>query len=242
MIATGHYVASDVQNGYRRLLKGADPSKDQSYFLYTLDQQQLDTSLFPLGMARKSDVRKLAQDAGLKTHDKKDSTGICFIGEQDFRKFLSEFLPSIPGLIRGLNGETLGEHQGAVYYTLGQRQGLGIGGKHGAKGLPWFVVEKNVASNELIVAQGHDHPALFHKELMANQVHWISGSSPKKLSGLSAKIRYRQADQNCQITHIKQDLCTVTFDQPQFAVTPGQSIVFYQGDECLGGAIIDVRN
>lgn len=241
MIATGHYVASDVQNGCRRLLKGADQNKDQSYFLYTLDQQQLNTSLFPLGMARKSDVRKLAQDAGLKTHDKKDSTGICFIGEQDFRKFLSEFLPSKPGIIRGLNGEILGEHQGAIYYTLGQRQGLGIGGKHGSKGLPWFVVEKNVASNELIVAQGHDHPALMASELTAINLSWIAGAEPSASFRCKAKIRHGQPEQNCMIHMMPNRTAKVRFTDPQRAVAPGQSVVFYDGRVVLGGGVIDSK-
>jgi len=239
IIATGHYVASDVQNGCRRLLKGADQNKDQSYFLYTLGQPQLETSLFPLGMARKSDIRKIAQDAGLKTHDKKDSTGICFIGEQRFRKFLSAFLPATPGPIRDLDGEILGEHQGAIYYTLGQRQGLGIGGIHGADELPWFVVEKNITSNELIVAQGHDHPSLMASELTASKLSWIAGEGPLGPFRCRAKTRYRQPEQDCMVQMMSDGVAKVRFERPQRAITPGQSVVFYDGKVVLGGGIIE---
>ena len=242
-IATGHYARIEKSNGQFKLLKGLDQSKDQSYFLYLLGQDALSKSSFPIGEIDKTNVRTIAKDSGLANYSKKDSTGVCFIGEQKFFKdFLKKYIPAEPGMIETINGQVCGQHDGLMYYTMGQRKGLGIGGGHGKMEAPWFVADKDLRRKSLIVAQGRDNPALFHQELIANQVHWISGSSPDKLSGLSAKIRYRQADQNCQLTHITQDRCTVKFDHPQFAITPGQSIVFYKGDECLGGAIIDVRN
>ena len=238
-IATGHYVASDVQQGYRRLLKGADAAKDQSYFLYTLGQAQLAASIFPLGTAQKADVRRLARDAGLATHEKKDSTGICFIGEQRFREFLSRFVPAAPGPIVNLGGQVVGEHHGAVYYTLGQRHGLGIGGVRGAGEMPWFVAAKNLESNELVVVQGHDHPALMSIGLAASGLSWVAGGEPATPFRCKAKTRYRQPDQECTVETVVQGVAEISFDQPQRAVTPGQSVVFYDGGICLGGGIID---
>ena len=238
-IATGHYVASDVQQGCRRLLKGADATKDQSYFLYTLGQAQLAASIFPLGTAQKADVRRLARDTGLGTHEKKDSTGICFIGEQRFREFLSRFVPAVPGPIVNLDGDVVGEHHGAVYYTLGQRQGLGIGGVQGADEMPWFVSAKHLESNELVVVQGHEHPALMSSALAASELSWVAGSEPATPFRCKAKTRYRQPDQECIIESVVQGVAEISFDQPQRAVTPGQSVVFYDGGTCLGGGIID---
>jgi tRNA-specific 2-thiouridylase len=242
-IATGHYAKINESNGKFRLLKGHDPGKDQSYFLYLLGQNALSQSIFPIGGIDKKDVRKLAQDSGLINHAKKDSTGVCFIGEQKFFKdFLKKYIPAKPGKIKTINDQVCGEHDGLMYYTMGQRKGLGIGGGHGDKEAPWFVAEKDMKTNTIIVAQGHDHPALFHNHLSANQIHWVGGSPPDDFQGLCAKIRYRQADQKCKIIELSSDSCSVTFQQPQFAITPGQSIVFYLGDECIGGAIIDSRN
>ncbi len=240
VIATGHYVASDAVNGSHRLLKGADAAKDQSYFLYTLGQAQLAASIFPLGTVQKTDVRKLARDAGLGTHEKKDSTGICFIGEQRFREFLSRFVPSVPGPIVTLDGAVVGEHHGAVYYTLGQRQGLGVGGVKGADEMPWFVAAKHLESNELVAVQGHDHPALLSTELTASELSWVAGGEPETPLRCKAKTRYRQPDQDCTVQSVAKGVAKVLFVRPQRAITPGQSVVFYDGITCLGGGIIDV--
>ncbi len=242
-IATGHYARIEESDGYFKLLKGLDPGKDQSYFLYLLGQDALSKSMFPIGELEKPEVRKIAEESHLLNHAKKDSTGVCFIGEQKFFKdFLKKYIPAKPGTIETIDGKVCGEHDGLMYYTMGQRKGLGVGGGYGEKEAPWFVAEKDLGQNTLIVAQGHDHPALFHQQLTADQIHWIGGLQPGDLSGLCAKIRYRQADQNCKITDLSQDECSVKFDRPQFAITPGQSIVFYHNDECLGGAIIESRN
>ena len=242
-IATGHYARIQESNDSFQLMKGLDPNKDQSYFLYLLGQDALSKSMFPIGEMDKTDVRKYAESSGLINHAKKDSTGLCFIGEQKFFKdFLKKYIPAQPGLIHTIDGSTCGEHDGLMYYTMGQRKGLGIGGGHGDKEAPWFVADKDLENNILIVAQGHDHPALYHNKLEANQVHWISGTSPKSLEGMAAKIRYRQADQPCMITDLSPDQVQVQFESNQFAITPGQSIVFFDGDECLGGAIIKNRN
>lgn len=241
-IATGHYARIEESKDQFKLLKGLDKVKDQSYFLYLLGQDALSKSMFPLGGVEKTNVRKLAEESGLINHAKKDSTGVCFIGEQKFfRDFLKKYIPAKPGVIETVDGQTCGEHDGLMYYTMGQRKGLGIGGGHGVKEAPWFVAEKDLDHNTLIVAQGHDHSALYHDQLKADQLHWIGGTAPDNLYGLAAKIRYRQADQICEIPDLSSDACTVQFERPQFAVTPGQSIVFYQGDECLGGAIINSR-
>lgn len=242
-IATGHFARIVESDGLFQLLKGVDGDKDQSYFLYLLGQDALSKSMFPLGEIDKKKVRKLAESSGLINHAKKDSTGVCFIGEQKFFKnFLKKYIPAQPGNIHTIDGNPCGEHDGLMFYTMGQRKGLGIGGGHGDKEAPWFVADKDLENNILIVAQGHDHPALFHQKLEADQIHWISGSPPQDLENISAKIRYRQMDQSCEITTLSSDRCTVKFDKPQFGIAPGQSIVFYKGDDCLGGAIIDNRN
>ncbi|MGD9602340.1 MAG: tRNA 2-thiouridine(34) synthase MnmA [Gammaproteobacteria bacterium] len=238
-VATGHYARIvRYADGYR-LLKGLDPNKDQSYFLYTLGQAQLAASLFPVGDLSKHDVRARARALGLVTHDKKDSTGICFIGEQRFRAFLAHYLPAQPGVVKSLDGRVFGEHQGVFYYTLGQREGLGIGGVKGTPEGAWYVVAKDVAANELYVAQGHDHPALLSRGLEADQLTWVAGAPPDLPFTCRAKTRYRQSDQECTITRLDGERCVVRFAHAQRAVTPGQSVVFYAGDMCLGGGIID---
>ncbi len=238
-IATGHYARIvSTASGYE-LCKGLDPNKDQSYFLCRLDQQQLAGALFPVGELEKSKVRALAQQAGLITHDKKDSTGICFIGEQPFRDFLAHYIPPQPGDIRTTDGRVIGQHQGVFYYTLGQRQGLGIGGVQGADDAPWYVVQKDIHSNTLIVAQEHDHPLLHSRSLQASGMHWIAGAAPQTPFACQAKVRYRQADQACSVEAIEGDACTIRFERSQRAVTPGQFVVLYRGDVCLGGGIID---
>ena len=238
-MATGHYVRRDQHDGHWRLLKGLDQDKDQSYFLYTLGQEQLESSLFPVGALRKGEVRRLAQEAKLPVHNKKDSTGICFIGERDFREFLARYLPAQPGEMRDPDGRLLGEHQGLMFYTLGQRQGLGIGGTTESSGHPWYVVDKAMQDNILVVAQGHDHPLLFTDYLEASQLHWVSGSAPATETRLAAKTRYRQSDQPCRITMIGSERCELSFAKPQRAVTAGQSVVLYRDQECLGGGIIE---
>ena len=249
-IATGHYVQLDRTVNKLTLLKGLDENKGQSYFLYTLQQHQLAKSLFPIGDLEKPEVRRLAEKAGFDTANKKDSTGICFIGERKFTEFLQRFLPAQPGDIitadGGGNGgdvsnEVIGQHQGLMYYTLGQRQGLGIGGLKTASEEPWFVVDKNLKTNQLIVAQGHNHPRLLKQQLVASQLHWVSGQAPAEHFSCKAKIRYRQAEQNCTV-NIKGDECTVCFTDPQRAITPGQSIIFYQENVCLGGGVIDTMS
>lgn len=238
-IATGHYARVDYYDERYRLLKAKDLNKDQTYFLYTLGQQQLAKTLFPLGDITKPEVRELAKKASFINHDKKDSTGICFIGERDFKEFLSQYLPAQPGEMITPAGENMGTHDGLMYYTLGQRQGLGIGGSTGGSGEPWFVVEKNLNTNQLVVAQGTNHPLLFSKSLEAVDLHWTAGVPPAMPFVCQAKTRYRQPDQQCTLDAIDDSRIHVKFDQPQRAVTPGQSVVFYLGDECLGGGIID---
>lgn len=237
-IATGHYARIDRHEGQYLLLKGVDPAKDQSYFLHALNQEQLAASLFPVGQLHKTEVRRIARAAGLCTHDKQDSTGICFIGERRFREFMSQYLPAQPGEILDTAGRVLGQHAGVFYYTLGQREGLGIGGVRGAPDAPWYVIDKDVAHNRLIVAQGHDHPALLSDALDADTLTWVAGAPPPFPLRCRAKTRYRQADQDCVIEPLDADRCRVRFDRAQRAVTPGQSVVFYQGDVCLGGGVI----
>jgi tRNA-specific 2-thiouridylase len=237
-IATGHYAQIAFRDGYWRLLKGKDPNKDQSYFLCYLDQSQLSHALFPVGELSKARVRQLAAQAGLAVHDKKDSTGVCFIGERRFRDFLARFLPAQPGPILSPEGDTIGEHQGACYYTLGQREGLRIGGRRGSSGEPWYVVGKELAHNQLIAAQGHDHPLLYSCWLTADKIHWIVGNPPQTPFACQAKTRYRQSDQACVLEGCEDGTWRIRFDRAQRAVTPGQSVVLYLGDECLGGGII----
>ncbi|WP_126427167.1 tRNA 2-thiouridine(34) synthase MnmA [Brevibacillus marinus] len=236
-IATGHYARVAYRDGEYKLLRGADPNKDQSYFLNALRQEQLAKTMFPIGHLSKQQVRQLAADAGLATAKKKDSTGICFIGERNFREFLRNYLPAVPGEIRSVDGETLGRHEGLMYYTLGQRQGLGIGG--GGNGQPWYVVDKDLTHNVLIVAQGADHPRLFSHGLVATELNWISKREPAAEFRCTAKFRYRQPDQEVTVQVLADKRCRVWFDQPQKAVTPGQAVVFYNGEECLGGATIE---
>ena len=240
-IATGHYARTDERDGRQRLLRGLDGNKDQSYFLYALGQQQLAATLFPVGELPKPEVRRLAREAELPTHDKKDSTGICFIGERDFREFLSQYIPARKGEMRTPDGKRIGDHDGVMYYTLGQRTGLGIGGRRDAGNEPWYVVGKSVADNVLIVAQGHATHWLQSQRLRANELTWIAGAAPAMEFACSAKTRYRQADQSCRVK-IDDNGCMVEFDTPQRAVTPGQSVVFYRDEECLGGGIIDATD
>ena len=237
-IATGHYVQRGNKNNQYQLLKGLDDNKDQSYFLYTLTQQQLKHSLFPIGDIKKPEVRKIAENSQFVTHDKKDSTGICFIGERKFKDFLEKFIPAQPGEIKSLDGRTIGKHNGLMYYTLGQRKGLGIGGVKNASEEPWFSVKKDLENNVLYVAQGDDS-ALYHTHLTASQLTWVSNQHPLLPFSCKAKVRYRQADQNCIIHSIENNSCVVSFENPQRAITPGQSVVFYQQNMCLGGGIID---
>jgi tRNA-specific 2-thiouridylase len=253
-IATGHYARVDFQDGRYRLLRAVDAAKDQSYFLHALGQKQLAATLFPVGEIEKPLVRELAREAELPTHAKKDSTGICFIGERDFRAFLAQYLPAKPGPMVDPDGRVIGEHQGAMYYTLGQRNGLGIGGRADAPSEPWYVVGKDVATNTLIVAQGGENRWLQSSRLTATDVTWVAGEPPA--SGIApsqepdvavrafrctAKTRYRQADQACMV-EVHGDTLHVVFDESQRAVTPGQSVVLYDGEVCLGGAVIAVTD
>ncbi|MBP1475688.1 tRNA 2-thiouridine(34) synthase MnmA [Frateuria sp. MAH-13] len=236
-IATGHYARVDERDGQYRLLRAVDAGKDQTYFLHALGQQQLAATLFPVGEIEKSQVRELARAAALPTHAKKDSTGICFIGERDFRSFLAQYIPARPGEMRTPEGTLVGEHQGTMYYTLGQRNGLGIGGRQGMGPEPWYVVGKDVAANVLYVAQGGENRWLQSKKLRAETPSWVTGTAPAASFRCSARTRYRQADQACEVRVSRAGL-EVYFDEPQRAVTPGQSVVFYDGEACLGGAVI----
>jgi len=239
-IATGHYVRKQFKNDKYYLLKALDKNKDQSYFLYTLNQKKLNYSLFPVGELKKAEVRKIAAENNFVNHAKKDSTGICFIGERKFKEFLQRYIPAQPGIIETMDGKTMGEHEGLMYYTLGQRQGLGIGGQRNASEDPWYVIEKDQARNVLIVGQGHDHPRLFSDNLICSQVSWVLEQAPEVPLTCTAKIRYRQTDQVCVVSSIANNKeYLVKFVQPQWAVAPGQSIVFYQDDLCLGGGVID---
>ena len=240
LIATGHYARVAADGDMTVLLKARDSNKDQSYFLHAVSAEALAETVFPLGALHKAEVRRIAREQGLAVHDKKDSTGICFIGERPFREFLSTYIPAQPGPILTPAGEDVGRHHGLVYYTLGQRQGLGIGGRRDAGEEPWYVVDKDVARNALIVDQG-DTPLLLSDELVATGASWI-GDAPQGLAaGLrcSARIRYRQADQDCTIRRALDDRLMVAFDEPQRAAAPGQFVVFYQDDRCLGGAVIE---
>ncbi|HEU4654511.1 MAG TPA: tRNA 2-thiouridine(34) synthase MnmA [Steroidobacteraceae bacterium] len=236
-VATGHYAR--VTHGPARLLKGADPNKDQSYFLHAMPASALERTLFPIGALPKNEVRAIAKDLALPVFDKKDSTGICFIGERPFATFLEQYLPAQPGEIRSDDGRLLGKHRGLMYYTLGQRQGLGIGGRHDATEDPWYVAAKDLVRNVLVVVQGHDHPLLLSNELFAAQAQWVAGRPPAERFRCTAKVRYRQPDQGCDVVVANDGTVAVRFDLPQRAVTPGQYVVFYRDDECLGGAVIE---
>jgi len=237
-IATGHYVRLDQQQGKYQLKKGRDANKDQSYFLYTLGQYPLSKSLFPVGELEKKEVRAIADQHKFSNASKKDSTGICFIGERNFREFLQTYLPAQPGSIMTTDGEQIGTHQGLMYYTIGQRQGLGIGGQQHASEDPWYVAGKNLDNNELTVVQGHHHPLLFKNSLRAKDCHWVAENLPDQPFNCMAKNRYRQPDQACLVTPQQDGSLDVCFSEPQRAVTPGQSVVFYDNDICLGGGII----
>ncbi|MEZ5455259.1 MAG: tRNA 2-thiouridine(34) synthase MnmA [Lysobacteraceae bacterium] len=241
-IATGHYARIRSRDGRYELLRGVDRSKDQSYFLYTLGQQQLAHTLFPIGELPKTEVRRLAADAALPTHAKKDSTGICFIGERDFRDFLGQYLPARTGELVDPAGVVLGEHHGAFFYTLGQREGLNLGGVRGRAQAPWFVVGKDIARNRVIVDQGHDNTLLQSSRLLTEAPDWVAGLAPGPHFHCTAKTRYRQTDQPCAVTVQDDGRLQVRFSEPQRAVTPGQSLVLYQGDVCLGGAVIDASD
>ena len=240
-IATGHYVRKRTTGDKVELLRGVDNNKDQSYFLYTLSEDQVRQSLFPVGELEKPQVRKIAEQLGLATASKKDSTGICFIGERKFSDFLARYLPAQAGAIRTVDGQVIGKHQGLMYHTLGQRKGLGIGGLKQADDTPWYVVDKDIKNNELIVAQGHDHPALFSDGLIAQQLHWVDRKAVTKPFTCTVKTRYRQQDIQCKVNPISEDKIEVIFAHPVAAVTPGQSAVFYQDEVCLGGGIIEER-
>lgn len=238
-IATGHYAKIKYSNGKFNLFKGIDTHKDQSYFLYLLEQKELSKAIFPLGDIPKEEVRKIANANNFPNHDKKDSTGICFIGERDFKSFLQQYLPAQPGDIVTSDGKVVGQHDGLMYYTLGQRKGIGVGGGHGTTEEPWYVVKKSLGNNQLIIGQGHGHPDLYSKNISAGQLHWIAEAPQTYPFDCSAKIRYRQKDQKCIINSITDGIALVNFIENQFAPTPGQSIVFYKSEQCLGGGIIE---
>jgi len=238
-IATGHYAQVRQADGLYQLLKAEDGTKDQSYFLYRLDQAQLARTLFPLGKLYKRDVREIARRAGLAVHDKKDSTGICFIGERPFREFLNRYLPDNPGDIRTPEGRLLGRHHGLMFYTIGQRQGLGVGGSRDGAGEPWYVAAKDLRNNRLIAVQGHDHPALLADRVTALDLNWVSGMPPHCNWVYTAKTRYRQKDAACTLVATGAERCIIEFAEPQWAVTPGQSVVLYESQVCLGGGIIE---
>ena len=240
-IATGHYVRRSGNDDNAQLLRGLDENKDQSYFLYALNKKQIGQSLFPVGEIEKPIVRKIAEDLGLATAKKKDSTGICFIGERKFKDFLARFLPAQPGEIRTVAGKVIGRHDGLMYHTLGQRKGLGIGGVKGLSEDPFYVVEKDLINNVLVVAQGHDNSALLSTGLIASQLTWVDMQPLRENLRCTVKTRYRQADIPCEIQPLDDDTIKVIFDEPQIAVTPGQSAVFYLGEVCLGGGIIETQ-
>ena len=238
-IATGHYAGKSYKNNTYQLLKCADKNKDQTYFLYTLGQEALAKTLFPLAQLTKPEVREIAKSAGFINATKKDSTGICFIGERKFKQFLQTYLPAQPGNIETLSGETLGQHDGLMFYTIGQRQGLRIGGRREKSASPWYVADKQLARNTLIVVQGHNHPKLFAPALACTQLHWINNCPPTKPLTCTAKTRFRQQETACLIKPSSDNKYQVEFKVPQRAITPGQSVVFYQQQTCLGGGIID---
>jgi len=238
VIATGHYARVEAFGGEYRLLRGVDANKDQTYFLSALSQEQLSRALFPIGHLPKPEVRRIAEEAGLATAKKKDSTGVCFIGERNFKEFLSHYLPAKPGDMIDLeSGRVKGRHDGLMYYTLGQRQGLGIGGS--GSGEPWFVAGKDLERNVLYVVQGDRHPSLYSEGLIAGGVNWIRGRAPEGPLRCTAKFRYRQVDQGVTVVPQEDGTHRVDFDEPQKAITPGQTVVFYDGEECLGGGTIE---
>lgn len=243
-IATGHYAQCIQQNDQYILAKGFDDTKDQSYFLHTLNQTQLSKVLFPLGDLLKKQVRTLAEKNGFINHDKKDSTGICFIGERKFKNFLNEYLLAKPGDIEDPDGNVLGKHDGLMFHTIGQRKGLQIGGRKNTSNAPWYVVKKNCLRNVLTVAQGTEHPLLYSKKLVCRNIHLIAGDKPNFPLHCHAKTRYRQKETACVVNHIQDqkqqnDYYQILFTDKQRAITPGQSVVFYQNDLCLGGGIIE---
>jgi tRNA-specific 2-thiouridylase len=239
-IATGHYAGVERDEEGYHLLRAMDEDKDQTYFLYMLGQPPLSHTLFPLAQLTKQQVREIAQDAGFPNHKKKDSTGICFIGERKFRDFLQRFLPAQPGDIEDPDGRPLGRHQGLIYYTIGQRQGLGIGGRRGRAEAPWFVAAKDLARNVLIAVQGHDHPLLMCHRLTASQMHWVAAHPPLEPIQCLARIRHRQPLQSCRIAAVDDHRYRIVFDSLQRAATPGQSIVLYRNNRCIGGGIIEL--
>lgn len=238
LMATGHYARLQKHDDHVKLLKARDKNKDQSYFLHAVAQWQFAKTLFPLGETNKAEVRRIARKHNFVTHDKKDSTGICFIGERRFVDFLNRYLPAQPGDIETTEGDVLGRHKGLMFHTLGQRQGLGIGGVRNKEEAPWYVVEKDLQRNVLLVSQGNDHPGLFTDLLITRQIDWIDGRGPDLPFQGMAKTRYRQHDQSCRLTAV-DDHYLVSFEQPQRAVTPGQSVCFYKGETCLGGGVIE---
>jgi tRNA-uridine 2-sulfurtransferase len=236
-IATGHYAQLRERDGRVELLRGADAGKDQSYFLHRLDQAQLARVMFPVGHMKKAEVRRVALEAGLPNHAKRDSTGICFIGERPFREFLNRYLPRTPGPMVTPEGRRVGEHIGLAFYTIGQRKGIGLGGTRDGAGEPWYVAEKRMGTNELVVVQGHDHPLLMRGSLEGLDASWVL-EKPAAGTAHAAKTRYRQADVACTLAQIDDGHIRVDFRAPQRAVTPGQSVVLYDAEVCLGGAVI----
>ena len=234
-IATGHYARVDEG----RLLKAKDREKDQTYFLHAINPEALKKTLFPVGDYLKTEIRAMAKELGLVTHRKKDSTGICFIGERRFKQFLQEFILTKPGEMKDMQGEVIGRHDGLMFYTIGQRQGLGIGGGHSETNNPWYVVDKDIASNTLLVAQGKDHPMLYAQGLVCGRIHWLTSEEIPLPFTCYAKIRYRQTEQACLISPADDKKHYIMFSEPQRAVTPGQYIVFYNQNQCLGGAVIE---
>lgn len=244
-IATGHYAAVNERNGKFELLKAQDKSKDQSYFLHRLNQHQLSKTLFPLNETNKTEVRQIAAKLGLSNANKKDSTGICFIGERPFRDFLNRYLPTKPGPIYNDQTQEIGQHIGLSFYTLGQRKGIGVGGQKTGDGQAWYVARKDLQNNALYIVQGHDHPWLHHPSLQAEQVHFVAGALPTEYQKIhqeqlviTAKTRYRQQDARCRFTSLDKEHFKLHFEHPQFAITPGQSVVLYDGEVCLGGGVI----
>lgn len=240
-IATGHYARVDHSADPARLLRARDGNKDQTYFLHAVDGERFSRTLFPLGELEKPQVREIAREQGFSNHGKKDSTGICFIGERRFKDFLEQYIPARPGNIEDDHGKVIGHHTGLMFYTLGQRQGLGIGGMSGKEHEPWYVADKDLQRNVLIAVQGHDHPLLLSEGLRSGPIHWVAGNPPALPARLTAKTRYRQPDQACTLENAGDGSVRVHFEHPQRAVTPGQSVVFYDGETCLGGGVIEER-